>query len=181
MQDALDLGGTAPRGVQEVEEGGGRGMAGMTSGWEREGNLSFCFQSNFPLPPTPVTLRLSQSPAVPRNAPRRRWDHAADTTRCKALWWRRGGGERRRGGGPVDDAAAHGVAVAGDELGGGLNHDVGAVLDWAAQVRRRQRVVHQQRHLPAPLPTSPFATSAPVPRLSCRVVAAGARCMWWRL
>ena len=47
----------------------------------------------------------------------------------------------------IDDHAADGSAVAADELGGRVHHDVGAVLDGAAQIRRRERVVDHQRQV----------------------------------
>jgi len=45
----------------------------------------------------------------------------------------------------VHDDAAQGGAVAADELGGGVNHDVCAVLDGANQVRGAEGVVDDQR------------------------------------
>ena len=45
----------------------------------------------------------------------------------------------------VDDRAAHGGAVAADELGGRMHHDVGAKVDRPAQVRAGEGVVHHQR------------------------------------
>ena len=46
----------------------------------------------------------------------------------------------------LDDHAADHGAVAADELRRGVHDDVGAVLDRPAQVRRRERVVDDQRH-----------------------------------
>ena len=46
----------------------------------------------------------------------------------------------------IDDDAADGRAVAAQKLGGRMDHDVRAVLDRPAQVRRRHRVVHDQWH-----------------------------------
>ena len=46
----------------------------------------------------------------------------------------------------IDDDAADGGAVPAQELGGRLDHDIGAVLDRPAQVRRRHRIVDHQRH-----------------------------------
>ncbi len=46
----------------------------------------------------------------------------------------------------IDDDAADAVAMAAEILGQRMHHDVGAVLEGAAQVRRRHRVVHDQRH-----------------------------------
>ena len=45
----------------------------------------------------------------------------------------------------VHDDAAQGGAVAADELGGGVHHDVSAVLDGADQVRGAEGVVDDQR------------------------------------
>ena len=47
----------------------------------------------------------------------------------------------------LDHDAADARAVAADELGRRVDHDVGAPFDRAAQVRRRERVVHDQRQL----------------------------------
>ena len=44
-----------------------------------------------------------------------------------------------------DDAAQRG-AVAADELGGGMDDDICAVLDGADQVRRAEGVVNDQRN-----------------------------------
>ena len=49
----------------------------------------------------------------------------------------------------IGDHAAHGRAVAADELGGGVDDHVGAVLDGAQQVRRGEGCVHDQRHVVA--------------------------------
>src|SRR5499427_8845290 len=49
-------------------------------------------------------------------------------------------------GAAVDDQAADRVAVAAEEFGQRVHHDVGAVVDRLAQVRRRQGVVDDQRH-----------------------------------
>ena len=46
----------------------------------------------------------------------------------------------------VDDVAAHGRAVAADELRGRGDGDVGAVLERAEQVGRGERVVHDEGH-----------------------------------
>ena len=46
----------------------------------------------------------------------------------------------------IDDDAADGGAVAAQELGGGVEHDIGAVLDGTAQIGRRHGVVDHQRH-----------------------------------
>ena len=45
----------------------------------------------------------------------------------------------------VHDDAAQGGAVAADELGGGVDHDVRAVLDGADQIGRAEGVVDHQR------------------------------------
>ena len=45
-----------------------------------------------------------------------------------------------------DDHAAHGVAVAADELRGRVNHEIGAVLEGPAEIGRGQRVVDNERH-----------------------------------
>ena len=45
----------------------------------------------------------------------------------------------------VNNDAAQRGAVAADELGGGMDHDVRAVLDGADQVRRAESVVNDQR------------------------------------
>jgi len=45
----------------------------------------------------------------------------------------------------VDDHTANGGAVAPDELGGRMEHDVGAVLDRPAQEGRGEGVVDDQR------------------------------------
>ena len=45
-----------------------------------------------------------------------------------------------------DDHAAHGVAVAADELRGRVEHEVGAVIEGPAEVGRGHRVVDDQRH-----------------------------------
>src|SRR3954464_7849933 len=37
-----------------------------------------------------------------------------------------------------------------DELGGGMNDNVGAKLYWLAQIRRRKRIVDNQRHASLP-------------------------------
>ncbi len=47
----------------------------------------------------------------------------------------------------LHDDAADARAVAADELGRRMDHDVGAPFDRAAQVRRRERVVDEQRQL----------------------------------
>ncbi len=47
----------------------------------------------------------------------------------------------------VDDHAADGSAVAADELGGGVHHDVRAMLDRPAEVGGREGVVNHQRHV----------------------------------
>ena len=47
----------------------------------------------------------------------------------------------------LDDDPADAGAVAADELGRRVDHDVGAPLDRAAQVRRRERVVDDQRQV----------------------------------
>ena len=49
-------------------------------------------------------------------------------------------------GAAIDDHAADGIAVAAQELGQRMDHDVGAVLDRPAQIGRRQRVIDDQRH-----------------------------------
>ena len=41
-----------------------------------------------------------------------------------------------------NDDAAHGGAVAADEFGGGVDNDVGAVFDGAAEVGRGKGVVN---------------------------------------
>ena len=46
-----------------------------------------------------------------------------------------------------DDHTAEGGAVAADELGGGLDHHVGAVLQRAEQVRSGEGVVHDHRQV----------------------------------
>jgi hypothetical protein len=46
----------------------------------------------------------------------------------------------------IDDDAADAVAMAAEVFGQRMHHDVGAVLEGAAQVGRRHRVVHDQRH-----------------------------------
>jgi hypothetical protein len=46
----------------------------------------------------------------------------------------------------LDDHAAHGGAVAAEELGGRMHDDVGAVLDRPAQIGRGEGVVDHQRH-----------------------------------
>ena len=46
----------------------------------------------------------------------------------------------------IDDDAADRVAVPADELGQRVHDDVGAVLLRLAQVRRRQRVIDDERH-----------------------------------
>ena len=60
--------------------------------------------------------------------------------------------ELARNGVPVelaafDDHTAEGGAVAADELGGGLDHDVSAVLQRAEQVRGGEGVVHNHRQV----------------------------------
>ena len=45
----------------------------------------------------------------------------------------------------VDDDATDGRAVAADELGGGVHDNVDTVAQRLAQVRRRQRVVDDER------------------------------------
>ena len=47
----------------------------------------------------------------------------------------------------LDDDAADARAVAADELRRRVDHDVGAPLDRAAEIRRRERVVDDQRQL----------------------------------
>ena len=41
----------------------------------------------------------------------------------------------------VHDDSADGGAMAADEFGGGMDHDVGAVLDGPAQIRRSEGIV----------------------------------------
>ena len=45
----------------------------------------------------------------------------------------------------VDDHAADGCAVAADELGGGMQHDVRAPFEWPAEIGRGEGVVYHQR------------------------------------
>ena len=52
-------------------------------------------------------------------------------------------------GAAVDDDAAEGGPVAAEELGGGMNDDVGAVLDGADQIGRAERIVDDERDLMA--------------------------------
>ena len=47
----------------------------------------------------------------------------------------------------VDDDAADGRAVPADELGGRMHHDIRAVLDGPAQIRRGESVVDHQRQI----------------------------------
>ena len=49
----------------------------------------------------------------------------------------------------IDDYAADGGAVATDELGRGMDHDVGAVLDGPDEEGRREGIVHDERDLVA--------------------------------
>ena len=46
----------------------------------------------------------------------------------------------------IDDDAADRGAVAAEELRGRVDHDIRAVFDGAAEVRRRHGVVDDQRH-----------------------------------
>ena len=46
----------------------------------------------------------------------------------------------------IHDDAADGGAVAAQKLGGRVDHDIGAVLDRAAEIRRSHGVIDNQRH-----------------------------------
>ena len=49
-------------------------------------------------------------------------------------------------GAAVDDQAANGIAVAADKFGERMHDNVGAEIDRLAQVRRRKRIVDDERY-----------------------------------